>query len=101
MTCRFPKVVRTSTLATRSQADVQSRPLEETQHAPRLAGCGSPSCPAATQAALFGTGAGYRGGKDKTMVAPRLAVLRPAVLAAVERFVRVNQASAASRDDFA
>jgi hypothetical protein len=53
------------------------------------------------QGSLFGgTGARYRRGKDRAMGAPRIAVLRPAVLAVVERFVRVKQASAASRGDF-
>jgi putative transposase len=47
------------------------------------------------QGSLFGNGARYRGGRKRAGHAPRLAVMRPVVLAAVERFVRVNQASAA------
>ena len=49
------------------------------------------------QGSLFGSGARYRGGRKGVDEAPRLAVLRPAVLAAVERFVTINQASAAGR----
>jgi putative transposase len=49
------------------------------------------------QGSLFGHGARYRGGRKPEAGAFRLAVLRPAVLDAVERFVAVNRASAAGR----
>jgi len=40
-------------------------------------------------------------GRKRVDEAPRLAVLRPAVLEAVEEFVRINQAAAAGRWDVA
>lgn len=53
------------------------------------------------QGSLFGSGARYRGGRKRVDEAPRLAVLRPAVLEAVEEFVCINQAAAAGRWDVA